>query len=81
MSNNYKNDTAPSSNIPEHNQQDEKENDSSGSYAGESSMVDLGTKSLSGWKLALVMIGLCSAVFCMALVRSFDIYTSKVHWL
>jgi hypothetical protein len=68
---------APSSIIPKQNQQQGKVNDCSGSYASGNSLVDLGTKSLSGWKLTLVMIGLCSAVFCMALVRSFDIYISK----
>ncbi|KAM0199707.1 hypothetical protein ACHAPA_011870 [Fusarium lateritium] len=31
------------------------------------SYSELGNQSLTGWKLALVMIGLCLAVFCMAL--------------
>ncbi|EXK78205.1 hypothetical protein FOQG_17101 [Fusarium oxysporum f. sp. raphani 54005] len=66
-SNNYETDMAPSSIIPEQDRQQEKVNDCSDSYASGNSMVDLGTKSLSGWKLTLVMIGLCSAVFCMAL--------------
>ncbi|RKK75152.1 Efflux pump roqT [Fusarium oxysporum] len=67
MSNDYETDMAPSSIIPEQNRQQEKVNDCSDSYASGTSMVDLGTKCLSGWKLTLVMIGLCSAVFCMAL--------------
>ncbi|WKT45337.1 hypothetical protein QSH57_010190 [Fusarium oxysporum f. sp. vasinfectum] len=53
--------------LPEQNRQQEKVDDSYDSEASGTSIVGLGKKGLSVLEPALVMIGLCSAGFCMAL--------------
>ncbi|KAJ3541705.1 hypothetical protein NM208_g4475 [Fusarium decemcellulare] len=51
-------------------EQDEQRNKLEGgarSQDGEDSIAELANENLRGWKLALVMVGLCLGVFCMAL--------------
>ncbi|KAF4948576.1 hypothetical protein FSARC_13696 [Fusarium sarcochroum] len=67
MSDNCENAMTPSTVPPGEDRQQEKNEGDIHFQDENSSIAGMGTQSLSGWKLALVMIGLCLGVFCMAL--------------